>query len=72
MVYVLWVISCVVIWYIYHSTFSVMYFKGGCLSEIIGIAIVGAVVTELIMSYWIIAIPVIIIVLVYAMSKNKK
>lgn len=71
MIYVLWAISCIVVWYIYHSIFSIMYFKGGCLSEIIGIAIVGTIITALIMSYWFIAIPVIGF-LVYAMSKNKK
>ena len=48
-----------------------MYFKGGCLGEIIGIAIIGAIVTALIMSYWFIAFPVICF-LIYAMSKNKK
>ena len=69
MTYLLWGISCVVIWYIYHSIFSVMYFKGGCLSEIIGIAIIGAIVTALIMSYWFIAVPVICF-LIYAMSKK--
>ncbi len=69
MTYLLWGISCVVIWYIYHSIFSVMYFKGGCLGEIIGIAIIGAIVTALIMSYWFIAFPVICF-LIYAMSKK--
>lgn len=69
MTYLLWGIICVVIWYIYHSIFSVMYFKGGCLSEIIGIAIIGAIVTALIMSYWFIAVPVICF-FIYAMSKK--
>ena len=69
MIYVLWAISCIVVWYIYHSIFSVMYFKGGCLSEIIGVAIVGTIITVLIASYWFIAIPV-VIVLLYAISKK--
>lgn len=68
---VIWIICAVVIWYIYHSLFSVVYFKGGCLTEFIVIAMVSAFVAAAIATFWYITIPVLLIVLYIAIKAKK-
>lgn len=64
------VISTIFVWIAYHKIFSVVYFdlSRGCITEIVFSLIGGIIVAYLIMNYWFIAVPIIILA-VYRMFK---
>lgn len=68
----IWFACSVALLYIYHKLFSVIYFNlaSGCLKEIIVCGILGAILTGLIMAYWYIAIPLVILLLIAFTKKN--
>lgn len=67
---IIFIICWIVVFVIYHQIFDVIYFKGGCLSEIIGVSIVAAILSALVVQFWFISIPVIIFA-IYALLKGK-
>lgn len=68
---ILFIISSVFVWIGYHKIFNVIYFdfSRGCLIEIIISCIGGVIITFLIMHFWYISIPVILLLL-YGMFKK--
>lgn len=71
---ILWAVVGVAIWWIYHSLFTTVYFSlsDGCLTELIVIGVISAVVTVLIVGYWYITVPVLVIALIIAILKKVK
>lgn len=67
---VIFIICWIVVFVIYHQIFDVIYFKGGCLSEIIGVSIVAAILSALIVQFWFVSVPLVGIA-IYALSKGK-
>ena len=69
---VVWIICALVIWYIYHSIFDVVYFKGGCFKEFIVIGMISAFAAAAVVTFWYVAIPVLLIALYVAVKAKKK
>ena len=68
----IWFACSAALFYIYHKLFNVIYFSvaNGCLKEIIVCGFLGAILTGLIISYWYIAIPLVILLIVAFAKKN--
>ena len=68
----IWIASSASLFYIYHKLFDVIYFNlaDGCIKEIVIFGISGAILTGLILAYWYISIPVIILLIVAVTKKN--
>lgn len=64
------IISTIFVWLVYHKIFGVVYFdlSRGCITEIIISLIGGIIVAYLIMNYWFIVVPIIILI-IYKMFK---
>ena len=69
---ILWIACSAASFYIYHKLFDVIYLNltDGCLKEIIGCAIVGAIIAALIVKFWYVSIPLVIL-LIIAFTKKK-
>lgn len=68
---VLTIISACFVWVLYHKIFAVIYFdlSKGCIAEIIVSILGGIVIAYLILNYWFIAIPLILL-MIYGMVKK--
>ena len=69
---VLWFACSATLFYLYHKLFDVIYFSlaDGCFKEIVICGFLGAILTGLIISFWYISIPVVIL-LIIAIAKKK-
>jgi glucan phosphoethanolaminetransferase (alkaline phosphatase superfamily) len=65
--FILWIVLSIAIWYFYHKIFTVYYFNlyHGLLNELGVTALLGALLTWLTLTYWMIALA--IVILVFAM-----
>lgn len=62
---VLAIVSAIFVWIAYHKIFRVFYFdlSRGCIVEIIVSLFCGAALAYLIMNYWFIAVPILVLVI---------
>ena len=69
---ILWIVCSLAVWYIFHQLFDVFYFSiaDGCLKECLVCAFVGAILTALIVTFWYISIPLVILVIVAIAKRN--
>lgn len=67
----LWLICSIAVWWIYHSIFDVVYFKGGCFGEVFWVAVIGALIAGLIKTYWFISLPLIVLV-IYSFARSSR
>lgn len=67
------IICAIFVWTIYHKIFSVLYIDlgRGLIKEVIISLSGGAVIAYLIMNFWFVAIPLIILVLYVALKKKR-
>lgn len=67
-----WIICSLLVWWLYHRIFSVVYFTGkAILGELIIMAIMGFILLTIIVMFWYIAIPIIIILVIIAITKKQ-
>lgn len=70
---ILLVVCPILVWFIYHSLFDVVYFHSdGCLKEIALCFIGGVLLESAILYLWYISIPILIIILIVAIRKKLK
>ena len=70
--YILVIVCSFAVWYIYHKIFDVIYFDlmSGCLKEILVSLIVGSILAVLIISFWYISIPLVILFIIALVKRN--
>ncbi len=70
--YVLVIVCSIAVWYIYHKIFAVVYFDlmSGCLKEILGSLFVGGILAVLIITFWYVSIPLVILFIIALVKKN--
>lgn len=69
---IIWLICSLAVWVIYHKLFNVWYFDfaGGCFKELITCGFIGAILAAIIVAFWFISIPIVIIFLIIFFKKK--
>lgn len=65
---IMWVVYLVIAWILYHKIFDVVYFdlQAGCMGELFGCGIIGAVLSYCTLHFWKISILIVVVSCVIA------
>lgn len=67
-----WIVCSILCWWLYHKLFNIYYFNVGSalLSEFIGAGFCGALLMMVLISFWYITVPVMILLVLAAIGKH--
>ena len=66
------VVCTLIVWFLYHKLFNVMYFDlgRGCLMEIMGCVVGGFILMMVIREFWYVAVIIAVLVVLYLFRKG--